>query len=205
MDHKIDFSSYSLEDLYSSAQSIDRDAYPERAKEIDELILKKENEEPELQNINKVVGDKASRTDRFLAALIDGAIGILSILPLFLFIDFAQLLAPSVMMMGTLFLYGIVATLVIHGYLMMNFGQTIGKHCVSIRVENLDGSRASFNTIFFKRFFVMRCIGLIPGVGYLISSLVDPLFIFGKEHRCLHDHIAKTKVSYISDEVETKS
>ena len=42
MDSKIDFSQYSLNDLYSSVKSIDRDMYPERAKEIDALIQEKE-------------------------------------------------------------------------------------------------------------------------------------------------------------------
>ena len=32
-------------------------------------------------------------------------------------------------------------------------------------------------------------IGIIPGYG-----LVDVLFIFGAERRCLHDYIARTKV-----------
>ena len=35
MDSKINFAAYSLNELYSSAATIDRGAYPERAKEID--------------------------------------------------------------------------------------------------------------------------------------------------------------------------
>ncbi len=37
----------------------------------------------------------------------------------------------------------------------------------------------------------------IPMVGPLIN-LVNPLFIFGKERRCLHDYIAKTQVCNVS-------
>jgi hypothetical protein len=39
---KVDFSSYSLNDLYSSAESVDRTKYPDRAKEIDDLIRERE-------------------------------------------------------------------------------------------------------------------------------------------------------------------
>ncbi|MCG7547477.1 hypothetical protein [Pseudoalteromonas sp. Of7M-16] len=47
MARKIDFSTYSLNDLYLSAQAIDRDKYPERAKEIDRLIAEKEESNPD--------------------------------------------------------------------------------------------------------------------------------------------------------------
>ena len=67
---------------------------------------------------------------------------------------------------------------------------------MSIRVENLDGSKASLITIYFKRMLPMQLIGLIPSFGQFISGIVNPLFIFGKERRCLHDYLAKTKVSY---------
>jgi uncharacterized RDD family membrane protein YckC len=36
-------------------------------------------------------------------------------------------------------------------------------------------------------------LGAIPYVGWLVS-LVDPLLIFGKDRRCLHDLIADTIV-----------
>ncbi|ESP94694.1 hypothetical protein [Pseudoalteromonas luteoviolacea] len=47
MARKIDFSTYSLNDLYLSARAIDRDKYPERAKEIDRLIAEKEESNPD--------------------------------------------------------------------------------------------------------------------------------------------------------------
>ena len=86
--------------------------------------------------------------------------------------------------------------LLFHGYLLANYAQTIGKHFLSIRIENLDGTQASFTTIFFKRLLVMQVIAQIPMVGTIIAGLINPLFIFAKEKRCLHDYIAQTKVSY---------
>jgi len=69
MDSKIDFSSYSLNDLYQSGESIDREKYPEIAKEIDGLILQKKTDNLILQkeidsnkeeDITKNIGDKAT-------------------------------------------------------------------------------------------------------------------------------------------------
>ena len=67
---------------------------------------------------------------------------------------------------------------------------------MSIRIENLDGTKAGFATIYFKRMLPMQLMGLIPAIGQLIVGFINPMFIFGKEKRCLHDYIAKTKVSY---------
>jgi hypothetical protein len=67
---------------------------------------------------------------------------------------------------------------------------------MSIRIENLDGTKASFSTIYVKRMLPMQLIGLVPSVGQFISGFINPIFIFGKQRRCLHDYVAKTKVSY---------
>ena len=47
MKKEVDFKKYSLEELYESAKSIDRDKYPERTKVIDALIREKESHLPE--------------------------------------------------------------------------------------------------------------------------------------------------------------
>ena len=47
MKKEVDFSKYSLEELYESAKSIDRDKYPERTKIIDALIREKQSHLPE--------------------------------------------------------------------------------------------------------------------------------------------------------------
>ena len=194
MESKIDFSTYSLEELNSSAQTIDREKYPERAKEIDDLINQKNIEINAV--VEKEVGEKASRGDRFIAAVIDGVIGIAGIIPVVLYVGLEAFEEPSVSLLAFMFLYGLVIFLLFHGYLLANYAQTIGKHFLSIRIENLDGTQASFTTIFFKRLLVMQVIAQIPMVGTIIAGLINPLFIFAKEKRCLHDYIAQTKVSY---------
>lgn len=196
MDSKIDFTSYSLNDLYSSAESIDRDIYPERAKEIDGLIHQKEAYLPEKMNTIKNIGGKATKFDRLMAAIIDGVIELIVLVPIFYYVGFDGVKQPSLSLLGVIFIYGIFTTLVLHGYLLYYYGQTIGKNYMSIRIENLDGTKASVATIYFKRMLPMQLLGLISSFGQFISGIVDPLFIFGKQRRCAHDYLAKTKVSY---------
>jgi len=195
---KIDFSLYSLDELYSSRDSIDREQFPDRAKEIDALIAERTEQLPEGSENTKIIGDPASRADRFIAALMDGAIGIIALLPIFYYVGFEALKEPSFSLMVSLFCYGVISTLILHGYLLYYYGQTIGKNYMAIRIENLDGTKATLNTIYFKRMLPMQLIGLIPSVGQLISGFIDPMFIFGKKKRCLHDYVASTKVSNTS-------
>lgn len=199
MDINIDFSSYSLNELYESKNSIDRDKYPERIKEIDYLIAQRTGQSHEEMKNVKVVGEMASRTDRFIAAFIDGAIGLIALFPIFYYVGFEALKEPSLSLMVILFCYGVISTFILHGYLIYHYGQTIGKNYMAIRIENLDGTKATFNTIYFKRMLPMQLIYLVPAVGQLISGVINPMFIFGKNKRCIHDYIASTKVSNTSE------
>jgi len=197
MDSQIDFSTYTLDELYSSAEAIDREAYPDRAKEIDNLIKTREAQSPSENIVSKVAGEKATRSDRLVAAIVDGVLGVVCFIPVFMLVGFDNLSQPILTLSAGLLGYGILSTLVLHGYLMYQRGQTIGKSLMSIRIENLDGTQASFTTIYFKRMLSMQLLSLAPSVGQFIAGLVNPLFILGKDKRCLHDHLAGTKVSYV--------
>ncbi|MBB1346783.1 RDD family protein [Pseudoalteromonas sp. SG45-2] len=197
MDSEIDFSTYTLDELYSSARAIDREAYPDRAKEIDDLIETREAQNPSEIIVSKVAGEKATRSDRLVAAIVDGVLGVVCFIPVFILLGFDNLSQPTLTLSAGLLGYGILSTLVLHGYLMYQRGQTIGKSLMSIRIENLDGTQASFTTIYFKRMLCMQLLSLVPSVGQFIAGFVNPLFIFGKDKRCLHDHLAGTKVSYV--------
>ncbi|MBB1279042.1 RDD family protein [Pseudoalteromonas sp. SR41-1] len=197
MDSEIDFSTYTLDELYSSASAIDREAYPDRAKEIDDLIKTREAQSPSENIVSKVAGEKATRSDRLVAAIADGVLGVVCFIPVFMLVGFDNLSQPTLSLSAGLLGYGILSTLVLHGYLMYQRGQTIGKSLMSIRIENLDGTQASFTTIYFKRMLCMQLLSLVPSVGQFIAGFVNPLFIFGKDKRCLHDHLAGTKVSYV--------
>ncbi|WP_310735897.1 RDD family protein [Pseudoalteromonas sp. SR45-5] len=176
---------------------MDREAYPDRAKEIDDLIETREAQNPSENIVSKVAGEKATRSDRLVAAIVDGVLGVVCFIPVFILVGFDNLSQPTLTLFAGLLGYGILSTLVLHGYLMYQRGQTIGKSLMSIRIENLDGTQASFTTIYFKRMLCMQLLSLIPSVGQFIAGFVNPLFIFGKDKRCLHDHLAGTKVSYV--------
>ena len=197
MDSEIDFSTYTLDELYSSARAIDREAYPDRAKEIDDLIETREAQNPSENIVSKVAGEKATRSDRLVAAIVDGVLGVVCFIPVFILVGFDNLSQPTLTLSAGLLGYGILSTLVLHGYFMYQRAQTIVKSLMSIRIENLDGTQASFTTIYFKRMLCMQLLSLVPSVGQFIAGFVNPLFIFGKDKRCLHDHLAGTKVSYV--------
>ena len=88
-----------------------------------------------------------------------------------------------------LFLMCILALIVYQWYLLSTEGQTIGKRMLNIKIIKLDGTNGGFVTNVLMREILNGLIGIIP-----LYSLVDILFIFSEEQRCIHDHIATTKV-----------
>lgn len=75
-------------------------------------------------------------------------------------------------------------------YLLSSQGQTIGKSLMKIRiVREDDETNPGFWRAVFLRIIVTGLLGSIP-----FFSLADILFIFREDARCIHDHIAGTKV-----------
>jgi uncharacterized RDD family membrane protein YckC len=73
-------------------------------------------------------------------------------------------------------------------------GQTLGKMLMGVRIVDYhNNSNPGFVKAVLLRACVPRLIAAIPCVGTLFA-LIDPLFIFGEERRCIHDRIAGTKV-----------
>ncbi|UPR54238.1 RDD family protein [Vibrio cyclitrophicus] len=139
----------------------------------------------------------ASRWSRVGASLIDGLIGIAMMTPIFLYTDYFQkifdtgkidtkeLLIASV--------YGWVVFLLCHGYLLQKKGQTIGKNVMEIAIVDMDGKQIGLFNIVIKRILPMSIFVYIPVIGQFISIL-NYLFVFRKNRRCLHDLIAGTQV-----------
>jgi uncharacterized RDD family membrane protein YckC len=95
--------------------------------------------------------------------------------------------------LGLFMLLGLVLMLGVMGYqlyLLSASGQTIGKRMLGIQVVRNDGSRASFGRLLLLRICVPGAIS--AGCG--LFGLVDVLFIFAADRRCVHDHLADTKV-----------
>ncbi len=142
-------------------------------------------------------GTLASRGTRLGAALIDVVIAMLAfgamamVTPFNIFVTdpSAGLWLP----MARNTLIGFAFFLLFHGYLLATRGQTIGKMLLKIRIVRTDGSRASFARLVGLRFLVNSLLTLIPVAGPLYA-LIDALFIFRQERRCVHDLIADTVV-----------
>ena len=138
----------------------------------------------------------ASRWSRAWASLIDALTIIPITIPLMYFsggfdgiLDGVQ---PALSYTLSIALIGTVIFLVIHGKIMVRDGQTWGKKAQNIKIVTMEGEHASL-TVLAKRYGFYWCIPQIPFVGQLIN-MVNILFIFTKSKRCLHDHVAGTKV-----------
>ena len=97
-----------------------------------------------------------------MAAIVDGVLGVVCCIPVFMLVGFDNLSQPTLTLSAGLLGYGILSTLLLHGYLMYQRGQKIGKSLLSIRIENLDGTQASFTTIYFKRMLSVQLLSLAP-------------------------------------------
>ena len=100
---------------------------------------------------------------------------------------------PTVNDMLIVFLSGQVVFLLLNGMLLANYGQTIGKRLMKIKIVDLQGDQVGISKLYFLRYLFFSLVSQVPQVGGLIG-LVDILFIFGKERRCLHDLLAGTRV-----------
>ena len=86
-----------------------------------------------------------------------------------------------------------LALVAFQAYLIATTGQSIGKRWFKIRIVRLDGSRINFITGVLLRQWLFALFQYIPWVGSA-AVLLDPLFIFRTDRRCIHDFVAGTKV-----------
>ena len=89
--------------------------------------------------------------------------------------------------------------LLIHGYLLYHYGQTIGKSEFGMRIQLLNGEKASLQHVMLWRYLPIVLITFVPVIGQFLSGIFNVLLIFGKQRRCLHDYIAGTEVRYYYD------
>lgn len=142
----------------------------------------------------------ADRGIRLVASLIDAAIMFALIVPI-MFVGgyFDQVLQAYQSGEGTLGLQfmwgmiGIILSFLVQAYPLNASGQTWGKKVMRIKIVDMDGLQPSLAELLGKRYGFAQGIGLIPCLGAVVQ-LVDVLMIFRDDRRCLHDHVAGTKV-----------
>lgn len=133
----------------------------------------------------------ASRGSRLAAAILDGLIVLASMAPGFLLMSNGAGSPEEMLQKGAMaamvgpFLLGLYYMII-----LTRDGQTLGKKIMKIRIVRFDdGSNPGFGRVIGRRVFLNGLLGYIP-----FYALVDVLFIFGSQQRCVHDLIAGTKV-----------
>jgi uncharacterized RDD family membrane protein YckC len=81
----------------------------------------------------------------------------------------------------------------LNGYFLSKDGQTIGKRIIGIKIVSIQRENVGLMKIYFLRYLITSIISQIPVIRSFFN-LINILFIFGKERRCLHDRIAGTVV-----------
>jgi uncharacterized RDD family membrane protein YckC len=149
----------------------------------------------------------ADRGTRFAAWLIDLLLSIASVLPglvlmfsMLGFADFEPYRFYRRMDEGPFILSILVMSLmalafhIYQWYLISTSGQSLAKRWLGIMIVRMDGSPCGFVNGVLLRSWVMILVANIPVAGLILFYFVDPLMILGDERRCLHDHIASTRV-----------
>lgn len=139
----------------------------------------------------------ASRWARLGASIIDSIIMMFVVVPVMYFTGgFDGMMEgrePGFVYMFGIGILSLVAYLVINYRFLVINGQTIGKKVLEIKIVDLNGNLPVFQPQLLIRYAVYLLPGQIPFVGQLFS-LINVLFIFSAEKRCIHDLVAKTKV-----------
>jgi uncharacterized RDD family membrane protein YckC len=139
----------------------------------------------------------ASLENRFFGAFIDGVLQTLIFAPiLFISGDISEMIKGNIntsMINWDWFAYSVIIFLVLQGYFLVTRGQSIGKMIVGTRIVDEEGKIPSALKIVGLRHLAIMVINQVPYAGGLFS-LVDVLFIFRKDRRCIHDMIAQTIV-----------
>jgi uncharacterized RDD family membrane protein YckC len=139
----------------------------------------------------------AGRGMRLAAVLLDSAIagmaaapGIVLVAPSYV----AHTRGPMLLLGGAVMFLGLLAIAIVQIVLLSKHGQTIGKKVLKVRIVRADdGGYPGFVKAVLLRAFVPALIGGVPAAGS-IFSIVDILFIFRSDRRCIHDLIAGTRV-----------
>lgn len=142
----------------------------------------------------------ASLGERFAAAVIDIVINILISIPLIFVLGLDAIQTPTFAIIAFGLVYSLVTYVIVHGYFLFNFGQTVGKRFLNIRIENLNGQQSAIGNIVLLRYLPILVLVNIPFIGGIIG-LVDICFIFRKDRRCVHDFIASTRVCRVPESI----
>ena len=105
----------------------------------------------------------------------------------------AKMTALSNAQKTLLTMFPFVAFFALHGYLLSRYGQTLGKRILGIAIVTMDNRVPPFFLLISQRYLTQWLAGMVPVIGIFLR-LADILAIFRPDRRCIHDHLARTKV-----------
>ena len=143
-------------------------------------------------------GDEfASRWKRLWGALLDTLIVSLVNVPLMIASGYMGKAMEQTVSVLEIALFGVAAYVIfmlINGYSLHARGQTLGKMIVGTQIASAETrDRLPLTRVALMRYLPMHVVSIIP-LYALILWLIDTLFIFRRDKRCVHDLIAGTVV-----------
>lgn len=81
----------------------------------------------------------------------------------------------------------------LQGWTLFTRGQTLGKIVVDIRIVQGRSTHRPKPAQLLMRYVPLLLLAAVPKIGPVIV-LVNAVWIFGRQRRCLHDHLADTRV-----------
>lgn len=135
----------------------------------------------------------ATRGERFAAAIIDTILQLIILLPLMFLagtFNVPDSGIVSALEQAKWAALGLVVYVLLNGYFLHTDGQTIGKKAMSVGIVDMHGDIPPLHRILLLRQLPVVVASMIGNV----LPIVDALFIFRSDRRCLHDLIAGTKV-----------
>lgn len=152
---------------------------------------------PSAELVTLVENNLAGRWARLGGSLIDGVVAGVVIFPVMYVTGFwSKVISDNMTMLDTVLLglFGLAVYLILNGYLLSRYGQTIGKKVVGTKIVSVDSDEIlPLWKIFFIRYLPVNVVSQTPLVGPLLV-IIDSLFIFRSDKRCIHDLVAGTKV-----------
>lgn len=163
----------------------------------------------EIENVESVTilePESGSRLKRLFAYIIDMILLVLALSPLMGFLGIFDTIKAggiTIELIVLIILLNLMAFLILNGYLLIRYGQTIGKWILGIAIINLEQEVPHIVRLMLLRYLPFWIIVYVPLIGGLIPIL-DALFIFRKDKRCLHDLLAGTMVIAYEHQNEIK-
>jgi uncharacterized RDD family membrane protein YckC len=139
----------------------------------------------------------ATRGRRAMAASVDSLVALFLSVPLIFHFKFVErLFQGEDIPLGIELEFevlGFALFMLVNAYFLAKNGQTLGKKLLGIRIATLDGGIPELWRTIVLRYASVSFATMLPYVGYVVYVL-DPIFIYRRDHRCIHDLIAGTQV-----------